>query len=233
VNLFYQPQIQQGVLHLDPTESKHCTKVLRKKSGDRISITDGKGSLYEAMITVADPGACKFEIQEKRTEASKSFTIHIGISPTKHPDRFEWFVEKAVELGVDKITVMECEHTEFSHLKYDRLEKIAIGAMKQSLRLSLPKIEGPVPYSVVINNAAATSNFIAHVDENNTIHLKNVASPGSDYLVLIGPEGDFSSNELTQAADKKFRKVSLGSHRLRTETAGISACHILNLVNTA
>ena len=232
MNLFYQPSIQQGIFHLDSTESKHCTKVLRRKAGDKIHITDGKGFLYEAVITVADPVECKFEIHERKIEDVKSFGIHIAISPTKHPDRLEWFVEKAVELGVDKITIMNCEHTEPSHYKFERLEKIAISAMKQSLRLTLPNIEGPTDFSTVINETSAASKFIAHVDASNTDHLKNIAPPDSVYLVLIGPEGDFSPHELQLAAAKKFLKVSLGSNRLRTETAGLAACNILNLVNT-
>ena len=232
MNLFYQPSIQQGIFQLDSTESKHCTKVLRKKAGDKIHITDGKGFLYEAVITLADPGQCKFEIQEKKTEAAKSFSIHIAISPTKHPDRLEWFVEKAVELGVDRITIMNCEHTEQSHYKLERLEKIAISAMKQSLRLTLPNIEGPTDFKMVIDDTYATSRFVAHVDASNPHHLKNIAPPDSKYLVLIGPEGDFSSDELKLTAVKKFKNVTLGSKRLRTETAGLAACHILNLVNT-
>jgi 16S rRNA (uracil1498-N3)-methyltransferase len=233
VNLFYQPAIQQGVHHLDPTESKHCTKVLRKKAGDKIHITDGKGFLYEALIIVADPSECRFEIQETKPETERSFSIHIAISPTKHADRFEWFVEKAVELGVDRITVMNCEHTEYSHFKKDRLEKIAISAMKQSLRFTLPQIDGPIDFKIVVNEAEAASKFIAHVDVNNPEHLKNAAQAHSEYVVLVGPEGDFSRREIELAISRNFRKVSLGSNRLRTETAGLAACHILNLVNIA
>jgi 16S rRNA (uracil1498-N3)-methyltransferase len=232
VNLFYQPAIQQGVHHLDRTESKHCTKVLRKKAGDKINITDGRGFLYEVLITIADSNECRFEIQEKKTEPARSFTIHIAISPTKHPDRFEWFVEKAVELGVDRITVMMCEHTEHTHIKKERLEKIAISAMKQSLRFTLPKIEGPIDFKTLVSQAEAGSKYIAYVDSKIPEHLMTVARRDSDAMVLIGPEGDFSSQEIEVALKKNFRKVSLGSHRLRTETAGLAACHILNLVNT-
>lgn len=232
MNLFYQPSIQQGTHYLDPTESKHCTKVLRKKSGDVIFITDGRGFLYKAAITLADPAECHFEIQERKAEPVRTFHIHIAISPTKHPDRFEWFVEKAVELGVDRITIMTCDHTEHSHLKHDRLEKIAVSAMKQSIRLTLPPIEGPANFGDVLDGTKAASKFIAHVDADNPNHLKNIALPDSEYLVLVGPEGDFSAEELRAAKAKDFRKVSLGSNRLRTETAGLAACHILNLVNT-
>ncbi|HEX6889795.1 MAG TPA: 16S rRNA (uracil(1498)-N(3))-methyltransferase [Chryseolinea sp.] len=233
MNLFYQPAIQQGVHHLDPTESKHCTKVLRKKGGDKIYITDGKGFLYEALITRADPGECQFEIHETKAETEKSFSIHIAISATKHADRLEWFVEKAVELGVDRITIMMCEHTEHSHFKIDRLEKIAISAMKQSLRLKLPPVDGPIAFKDLVNEAEASSKFIAYVDAKNPEHLKKVAQPHSNYVVLVGPEGDFSRSEIELAMTKNFRKVSLGSNRLRTETAGLAACHILNLVNIA
>ena len=232
MNLFYQPEIQQGAHYLDPTESKHCTKVLRKKAGDLIHITDGKGFLYDALITKADIQQCAFEIREKKPEASKQFSIHIAISPTKHPDRLEWFVEKAVELGVDKITLINCDHTERTHIKLERLEKIAVSAMKQSLRLTLPSLSGPDNIQDVINNANASSRFIAYVEPSNPVHLKNVAKPNSDYLVLIGPEGDFSPEELQLSQEKNFVKISLGTNRLRTETAGVAACHILNLVNT-
>lgn len=232
MNLFYQPEIQQGVHYLDPTESKHCTKVLRKKAGDLIHITDGKGFRYDALITNADMHQCVFEIRETIPEVAKPYSIHIAISPTKHPDRLEWFVEKSVELGVDKITLIDCDHTERTHIKLERLEKLAISAMKQSLRFTLPFISGPDKIQDVINRADAASKFIAYVEPANPIHLKNVAKPNSDYLVLIGPEGDFSSEELKLTQEKKFVKVSLGTNRLRTETAGVAACHILNLVNT-
>ena len=232
MNLFYQPLIQEGITYLDSLESKHSARVLRKKSGDRIYITDGKGFLYTALITDADANRCFFEIQEKVPETQKQHAIHIAISPTKHADRFEWFVEKVVELGIDRITLMECDRTEYTHLKLERLEKIAISAMKQSVRLTLPSITGPIKIKDVTDNPDKTSKFIAYVDPGNPNHLKNIAKPNSDYLVLIGPEGDFSEGELSLAQEKEFQRVSLGSNRLRTETAGVAACHILNLVNT-
>ena len=223
MNLFYQPLINQGIHKLDPTESRHCTKVLRKKAGDKIHVTDGKGFLYIAQLTIANPDQCSFDVIETKSEEKKTHQIHIAISPTKHADRFEWFVEKAVEVGVDIITIMNCERTEHSHIKSDRLEKIAISAMKQSLRFTLPRINGPLDFETVLDQANAGSVFIAHVDNDNPNHLKNIAHPGSEYLVLIGPEGDFSSEELKMATVKKFQKVSLGSNRLRSETAGLVA----------
>lgn len=232
MNLFYQPLIQQGIYALDAIESKHCTKVLRQRTGDIIHITDGKGFLYHAVITKADVERCVFDIRDTIEQPLRPYSIHIAISPTKHADRIEWFVEKSVEIGVDSITLIDCEHTERSHQKFERLEKIAVSAMKQSLRLTLPTLKGPVPAEDIIRSSVETSKFIAYVDQENPHHLKNLAEAGSSYLVLIGPEGDFSKEELTLAMDHQFQKVSLGSSRLRTETAGLAACHILNLVNT-
>ena len=232
MNLFYQPLIPEGKYHLDAVESKHCTKVLRKKNGDLIHITDGQGFLYNAIITKADNIQCSFEIKEKIAEPPRPYRIHIAISPIKNTDRLEWFVEKAVELGLDEITLIECYHTERTHVKPGRLEKLAISAMKQSLKLTLPLISGPVKFSHLIAGTTASSRFIAHVDPANPNHLIHIAPPFSTYLILIGPEGDFSKDELALALENNFKPVSLGTSRLRTETAGLAACHILNLVNT-
>lgn len=232
MNLFYQPQLSEGVLHLDAEESKHCIRVLRKKSGDIITITDGKGSFYTARIQNADSQKCTFSIAEKTPEVKKSFSIHIAISPTKNADRMEWFVEKVVELGIDEITLIECEHTERTFIKTERLHKVAVSAMKQSLKATLPVINGLAKFNDLVRNAKARATFIAYVDESNPHHLKHEAPPAADYLLLIGPEGDFSTAELDLAIACGFKKVSLGTSRLRTETAGIAACHILNLVNT-
>lgn len=232
MNLFYQPLIPEGIQYLDASESKHSTKVLRKKNGDSIEVTDGKGFLYHAVITKADVHQCFFEIREKIAEPPRNYSIHIAISPTKNTDRLEWFVEKAVEVGVDRITLVECDHTERIHLKFERLEKLAISAMKQSLKSTLPPISGPIKLTEIIRTATASAKFIAYVDPENPCHLKNAAAPNANYVVLIGPEGDFSNGELKLAQENNFQKVSLGSSRLRTETAGLAACHILNLVNT-
>jgi 16S rRNA (uracil1498-N3)-methyltransferase len=232
VNLFYQPQLAQGILHLDPDESRHVIKVLRKKKDDRITITDGMGFFYEAVINHPDPRECTFDIEKKIQAPQKNFTIHIGISPTKNADRIEWFVEKAVEFGIDEITLLECDHTERQHVKIDRLEKVAISAMKQSLKAKLPTIHSLTSFRDLTQGAQAGEKYIAHVDSENPNQLKNLVNRGSSYLVLIGPEGDFSREELTLAERLGFKKISLGHSRLRTETAGLAACHILNLANT-
>jgi 16S rRNA (uracil1498-N3)-methyltransferase len=232
LNLFYQPLIDQQVHHLDAEESRHCIKVLRKKAGDFIHLTDGKGFFYEAAIQKADSIQCDFKIINQTREPEKKFFIHIAIAPTKNPDRMEWFVEKAVEFGIDRITLTECAHSERVYLKPDRLKKIAVSAMKQSLKASLPIIEGPVKLNSLIAYTDETARFIAHVDRNNPLHLKDTALKAMRSIVLIGPEGDFSDAEIALAEQHSFKKISLGSSRLRTETAGLAACHILNLINS-
>jgi 16S rRNA (uracil1498-N3)-methyltransferase len=230
-NLFYQPGIQYGSHFLDPEESRHAAKVLRKKAGDLIHITDGKGVLYTCKITDAKPDKCAFVIESSEQEKKKNFTIHIAIAPTKNPDRTEWFVEKAIEIGVDEITFLECDNSERTTIKTERLEKLAVSAMKQSLKLTLPKIHPIRQLQEVISELNSSKKFIAYVDQANTDELSRIANPKENYLVLIGPEGDFSPAELDLAITNGFKKVALGPARLRTETAGVVACHTLNLIN--
>jgi 16S rRNA (uracil1498-N3)-methyltransferase len=231
VNLFYQPLLEEGVHYLDDEESRHCIKVLRKQPGDLIRITDGKGFFYDATITKADPRKCTFEIRQKFKEKETPFVIHIAIAPTKNADRLEWFVEKTVEIGIDKITLLNCRNSERTFTKTDRLKKVAISAMKQSVKARVPVIQEITPFSPFVASCTEEEKFIAFVDFDNAHHLKAVAPPGKTYLVLIGPEGDFADEELALATANGFRKISLGNSRLRTETAGMVACHILNLIN--
>ena len=232
MNLFYQPGIPEGVLYLDADESRHCVKVLRKKAGDVISLTDGDGFFYEAVITKADANQCAFEIRTRTPVPEKDFFIHIAVSPTKNADRIEWFVEKATEFGVDKISLMDCKNTERSFIKTDRLNKVAVSAMKQSLKPLVPVISDQLlQFTEVVEHCQEEEKYIAFVDASNPLHLKDVVKPGNSYCVLIGPEGDFSPEELRTALESGFKKVSLGPSRLRTETAAVAACHVLNLVN--
>lgn len=232
MNVFYQPEIPNGIRYLDHEESRHCAKVLRKKTGDSVQITDGKGSLYKATLTESRPDKCSFKIDATEKEASRSYYIHIAIAPTKNPDRTEWFVEKAIEIGVDEISFLLCDNSERAALKTDRLEKLAISAMKQSLRFTLAKINHMVLLKDFVKETQAASKFIAYVDQTNPDHLLKQAAAKSNYVILIGPEGDFSKKELELAIENGYKKVSLGANRLRTETAGLAACHILNLINT-
>ncbi len=232
MELYYQPDIAEGRTHLDADESRHCVKVLRKKVGDAITITDGRGSFYDAVITQADAAQCHVEIRRQYAPPARNFRIHIAISPTRNADRIEWFVEKATELGIDHITLMECHHTGRSHFKPERLKKIAIAAMKQSLKAVLPSIsDGLIPFREMVD-CEEKHRYIAYVDPTNPVHLRDAVPADGAYVVLIGPEGDFAPEELDKALANGFRKVSLGPARLRTETAGIVACHVLNLINT-
>lgn len=232
MNLFYQPRIAEGIHYLDEEESRHCSRVLRRKSGDLIRLTDGKGYFYEAVITDAAPRQCAFEIRESTAAPARDHHIHIAVSPTKNTDRIEWFVEKAVEIGIDRITPLDCAHTERSFIKQERLAKVAISAMKQSLKAYLPVIDPLTSFESILSLTSPTNRYIAWVDKGNPQHLKNIAKGGLSYLVLIGPEGDFSVEEQALAIRHGFNQVSLGASRLRTETAALVACHILNLVNS-
>ena len=231
MNLFYQPRIPEGIHQLDEEESRHCVRVLRRKAGDTIRITDGRGQFYDGRITDEDARACTFHITARQAAPTRSYRIHIAISPTKNADRLEWFVEKAVEFGIDTITLLECQHTERTYHKTERLQKVAVSAMKQSMQAWLPQIVGLTPFDQIITTPAQ-QKLIAFVDATNPLHLKHAATPGRDYLVLIGPEGDFTPDELNAALGMNFQKVSLGASRLRTETAGLAACHTLHLINT-
>jgi 16S rRNA (uracil1498-N3)-methyltransferase len=232
MDLFYESQIQEGILFLDGEESRHCVKVLRKKAGDAIALTDGKGFFYDAIITRADSRQCFFEIRDKSEAPKRSYFIHIAISPTKNADRIEWFVEKATELGVDRISLIDCKNTERSFIKKDRLLKVAVSAMKQSAKAFLPAVgDHLLKFTEAVERCEEKEKCIAFVDPFNTLQLQHAVATKTSYCVLIGPEGDFSAEELKTATDNGFKKVSLGPSRLRTETAGVAACHVLNLIN--
>lgn len=230
-NLFYQPALSSGTLHLDADESRHATKVLRRKAGDIIHVTDGKGNLYTCRITDPKPGQCTFVVESVQREKDRAFHIHIAIAPTKNADRIEWFVEKAIEIGIDEISFVECDNSERTTIKPDRIQKLVISAMKQSLKFSIPKINPVRQLRDFINDSGSGEKYIAFVDQNNPDELSKRANVSSRYVVLVGPEGDFTPAELDAALKHGFTKVALGPSRLRTETAGLVACHTLNLIN--
>jgi 16S rRNA (uracil1498-N3)-methyltransferase len=231
LNLFYQPGIQQGTRQLDADESRHATKALRLKKGDELNLTDGEGFFYSARITVAGSHRCEFEILHKTESPRKNYSVHVAIAPTKNADRMEWLAEKCVELGIQKLSFMVCRNSERKTLNLERIEKIMVTALKQSGQAWLPRVPAMISYEDILSEVV-DQKFIAFVDPGNPDHLKSVARPGGSYLVLVGPEGDFSNEELDLAVKNNFRKVSLGNSRLRTETAGLAACHILNLINS-
>ena len=230
MNLFYQPGIPEGIIYLDAEESRHVVRVLRMSEGDQLNLTDGKGFFYFAKITNADPKKCQFKILDRKETQKRNFYIHIAIAPTKNADRIEWFVEKAVEIGVDEISFILCKNSERKVINLERVEKIAVSAMKQSQQARLPKINEVVPFQKILNSPL-DQKFIAYVDSSNPKHLQSAAQLNKKYLILIGPEGDFSNEELELATQHGFEKVSLGTNRLRTETAGLVAVQVLGLVN--
>jgi 16S rRNA (uracil1498-N3)-methyltransferase len=232
VQLFYEPNISNDEFYLNDEESRHCIKVLRKKKGDEINVVDGKGTFYQCLLLVDHQKKCLLRIKNTRSEIHKDYYIHIAIAPTKNLDRIEWFVEKAVEIGVDEISFIITKNSERRHLKIDRLEKKAVSAMKQSLKAILPKLNDPILYSSFIKSDLPHQKYIGYVDIDNPVLLKNAAPANNQYCMLIGPEGDFTETELKEAIVNNFKKVSLGTSRLRTETAGIVACHLLNIINS-
>ena len=230
-NLFYQPGLAEGVRFLEAEESRHLVRVLRMKAGDEVTITDGKGYFYFSLISEADPKKCRFEIVEKRFFPKRNFHVHLALAPTKNADRTEWFVEKATEIGVDEISFINCKNSERKSINLDRIKKITINAMKQSQQAWQPKVNPMTPFKEILS-AKADQKLIAYVDATNPKHLQAVARPQKHYLILIGPEGDFSKTELDLALEHGFEKVSLGANRLRTETAGLVACQAVYFVNS-
>jgi len=230
LNLFYQPAISQGIYFLNPEESRHAVSVLRMQRGDRIEITDGIGTLYHAVISDADSKKCQFTLTDTIHIPARPYYINIAVAPTKNMDRTEWFVEKAVEIGVDKIHLLTCKNSERKTINHERLVKIAISAMKQSGQARLPLISELISFKDIVSHHA-DQKFICHVDSSNPDQLKVMAKPRQSYLVLIGPEGDFSVEEVNMAMQQGFHKVSLGPNRLRTETAALTACQVLNFIN--
>ncbi len=238
MQLFYCKDITPNAFcTLDAEESRHAVRVLRLREGDELNVTDGRGNLYRCRIVTADDRACVIEAAEQEFSALHSpFSIHLAVAPTKNPSRMEWLVEKAVEIGVGEITLLNCDHSERTFLKTDRLEKLAVSAMKQSLHTLLPEIHPAVSLRDWLNSQLSIVNsqlkFIAHCESDKPrTPLATALTPGKDAVVLIGPEGDFSPEEIALALECGFQPVSLGPSRLRTETAALYAVTAFNLIN--
>ena len=236
--LFYTPQIignaeEVGKRYcLDEDESGHCVRVLRYNRGDEILLTNGQGLTYTGEITNPHPKHCEFVVltAEKQTKHHSNY-IHIAIAPTKNIERMEWFVEKCTEIGVDEITPLLCRFSERKQLRIDRLQKIILSAAKQSLTPYLPKLNELTDCTEFIRAAKEETRFIAHCYKEDKRELRKEIQAGKSVVVMIGPEGDFSEEEIRDALNNGFVPVSLGESRLRTETAGIVACHICNLLS--
>ena len=217
-------------------EARHCIQVLRKRVGDSLHFVDGKGGRYEGEIIEAGKKKCILSIKKKTISyKASSAKVHIAIAPTKSIDRFEWFLEKATEIGIDEISPILCRHSERKRIRTDRLQKIILAAMKQSLSAHLPKLHELESFEQFLlrikEHSEEAECFIAHCEKENDIHLKKKYSKAKDVIILIGPEGDFSPSEIELAYQHNFSAINLGHNRLRTETAGVIACHIINLIN--
>ena len=233
MDLFFCPEIINGISILSEEESYHCIKVLRHIDGDEINLIDGAGNFYKAKITSAHKSHSGFEVIKKwKEEGSSNSKIHLAIAPTKNIERIEWLLEKAVEIGINEISFIECDHSERRKINLERLNRICVSAMKQSMRASLPKLNEIIPIKEFLNQKSVIKNqkFICHLGENKT-QLSSVYQQGNNATILIGPEGDFSDAELKAANDAEFKEVIIGNNRLRTETAALVAIVHLNLLN--
>ncbi|SHO59622.1 16S rRNA (uracil(1498)-N(3))-methyltransferase [Algoriphagus zhangzhouensis] len=233
MQLFFQQHISPPTITLEPEESKHLTRVLRKREGDTIHITDGEGNLYECKLTDANPKKSILQVVSSEQVPADDFYIHLAIAPTKSPDRMEWMIEKITEIGFHELTLLSTMNSERSFLKTERLHKKMISACKQSLKYHTPKINQTIDFKSLINNSEFDDfeKFIAYVDENHDHHLLDLAKPKGKYVILIGPEGDFDPKEIQEAMDQNFQPISLGKSRLRTETAGLAAIQMLQILN--
>ncbi len=230
--IFYAPYIAETPF-LPEEESLHCARVLRMRAGDEVFVIDGKGGLYRARIVRAHDKRTEVEIISVEQQFGKrDFSLHLAVAPTKNIERFEWFVEKATEIGFDTITPLLSRYSERKVLKRDRIEKIIVSASKQSYKAFVPQLNDMISVDEFLaQGGLGDQRFIAHCHEGDKQHLLRACKAGGDVVVMVGPEGDFSEEEVAKAIESGFVPVSLGESRLRTETAGIVACHLVNLAN--
>jgi 16S rRNA (uracil1498-N3)-methyltransferase len=233
MQLFYCPDINPSQTYtLNKEESMHCVRVLRLKENEIIHITDGLGNLHKAEIIEALPRACSVRIVETKTNfEQRDYYLHIAIAPTKNIARIEWFLEKATEMGIDEITPIICDNSERKTINKDRLEKILISAMKQSLKAFLPKLNNITPFNQFISGISEKNKFICYCQQDDRKFIKQAYKPKESVLILIGPEGDFSEKEVEMALKNNYQKITLGKQRLRTETAALYAVQSIHLLN--
>ena len=233
MQLFYNSDVKatDTLFTFDTNESRHIIKVLRKKIGDELWITNGEGYLFEAKIIGDSIKQCEIELISSKKTHPKSHWLHMVVAPTKMNDRFEWFLEKVTEIGVDEITPIICDRSERKILKLDRMQRVIESAMKQSLQTYLPKLNEPVSLSEFLEKPTTGLQFIAHCEDSERHELKRRVVADQDITILIGPEGDFTPNEIKSALSKGYAPVAMGKTRLRTETAAIVACTIVASIN--
>jgi len=233
MQIFYHSEINinDNDLIISDSEHHHLNKVLRKKINDKVYLTDGNGYLFEATINNINLKSTHLKIINSTKKFSMDYNLHIAIAPTKKIDRFELFLEKAIEIGVSSITPLVCKYNERKSLNYTRLNKIAVSAMKQSLQTYLPKIEPIVSIKEFIESNQCEQKYIAHCKNSKKVHLSKIIKRKTNSSIIIGPEGGFTDDEISLAMDYNFIPVSLGNNRLRTETAGIASCQTFSDVN--
>lgn len=232
MHIFYTPDIESEKYTLSEEESKHCTRVLRLDAGSKLNLVDGRGGFYEAVVEDPHPKRTVLKIlSQERNYGKRNFYLHIAVAPTKNIERIEWFLEKATEIGIDEITPLICDRSERRDLKAERLNKVIVSAAKQSIKAYFPKLNEPVRFTDFVSGNTSTQKFIAHCIPSQKKSIKEEIRLNSDYLIMIGPEGDFSSAEVDLALENKFIPVSLGDSRLRTETAALEACFEINFLN--
>ncbi len=231
MQLFYSPDIYSDTetYRFDKEESKHIIRVLRKKEGDNISITNGKGYLFSCEITLASEKKCEVKIVKSEWFEPNDYYLHLAVAPTKLNDRYEWFLEKATEIGVHEITPIICEHSERKEVKIERFQKIILAAMKQSLHYYLPKLNEAINFADYIKTVHQGQLYIAHCEEDDKKELAHEIAPKQPVTVLIGPEGDFSEREIKTAVSAGYIPVSLGKTRLRTETAAVYTAVVVSI----
>ena len=231
MHVFYAPDIETTAV-LPEEESHHAVRVLRLEVGATIQIVDGKGGVFLGIIAVADAKRCLINSLQAQTVAyRRPYYLHVAIAPTKNMDRLEWFVEKAAEIGIDEISPLYCRYSERKNLKTERLQRILVSAMKQSIQPTLAVLNEPTTFKEWIKHVDADQKFIAHCHDSEKQFLASAIQPGKKVLIMIGPEGDFSEQEVETAIQLGFQPVGLGRSRLRTETAGVVACHTAVLLN--
>ena len=234
MHLFYTPDLHPTTKSytLSEDESKHCIKVLRLRSGDKVVLVNGVGGWFNGEIEDPHPKRTLIKILSVVSDFNKRNNyLHIAIAPTKNIERLEWFLEKATEIGIDEVTPILCEHSERKDVKIERLTKRITAAMKQSLKAYHPKLNDLTPFSKFVESVDQQNKFIAHCMDGEKTYLSDVLATSTPCIILIGPEGDFSPAELDDARRYGFKPVSLGEARLRTETAALAACFEVNYLN--
>lgn len=227
---FYAPDLTLPTYTLPEEESKHAVRVLRLRAGDAVELVNGRGGVYQAEVAQADAKRCQLHITHEQQVPRRPYFVHVAVAPTKNLDRMEWLVEKATEMGVDRMSFLRCARSERRELKLERLEKIAVSALKQSGQAWLPQLDEMTSFDTFLPMVDPTTTFIAHLADDERTELAQVAH-GPTCCILIGPEGDFTPEEITAARQRGIRPVALGLTRLRTETAALAAVHTVHVVN--